>query len=119
MVRALRKLKVDCGIDLHAIEVADPDVIDLMLAHRHDIGFAARSRKSMPSDAPDTGKDLPGDQKGEQVAQRVGKEPVFDLDEVVLMAAEGVPAEVVYRIVMEADDLRNAEVLQDRLENCP
>src|ERR1044071_5426185 len=61
-----------------------------MLAHRHDVVLAAGARQPMPADPSDPGKDLPGDQKRKQVGESIGKEPVFDLYQVVLMAADGI-----------------------------
>ena len=114
VVGALRKLKVDGWVDLNTIEVADPDIVHLVLAEGHDVGLAAGASKAVTPHAPDSRIHLAGDEEWEQIAQCIGEEAVFDLYEVVFVASESVAAEVVDRIVMEADALIQSQVLEDR-----
>src|SRR5689334_18626235 len=74
-----------------------------MLTHRHDIVFAAGAGETMSADPTDPGKDLPGDQKRQKIGESIRKEPVFDLYQIVLMAAEGMASKMVDAVVMKAD----------------
>ena len=103
MVGALGELEIDRIVDLHPVEVGDPDVVHFMLAERHDVVFAAGARETVAPYPSDARVDLPGDQEGQQIGERIGEEAVFDLDQIVLMAAEGVAAEMIDAVVVKTD----------------
>src|SRR5947207_15446672 len=88
-----------------------------MLAERHDVRLAAGAGEPMSSDAANAGEYLAGHQERKQVAEGVRKEAVLYLDQVVLMTPKSVAAEVIDRIVVEADDLFNSQLIEDRLED--
>src|SRR5581483_8621912 len=105
VIGALRQLEVHRRVYLDAVEVGDPDVVHLMLAEGHDVVLAAGPREAVAADAPDAREYLARHQEGQQIGQRIREKSILYLHQIVLMAAERMPAEMVYAVVVEADDI--------------
>lgn len=65
----------------------------------------------MPTDAAHAGEDLSGDQEGVEEVDGGIQEVFVGADEVVFVAAKGVSSEVVDRVVVDADFLLEAELV--------
>jgi hypothetical protein len=72
----------------------------------------------MSAHASDAGKDLPGDEEGEQIVKR-GAEEVFVLHlyEIILVAAERMTTVMVHRVVMERGMFRQPQIIEKTLDN--
>ena len=72
----------------------------------------------MAANTSDPGEYLARDEEREQIAECIGEESVLDLDQIVLMAAERVAAEVIHAVVINAYHVGETELV-DRSYNLP
>src|SRR5690606_16563146 len=95
-------LKLDGRIFQHAVDFRNPDVVNGIPCKLRSIRWTA-FREDMSSNSPCSRKDLPSRQEGIKLRNLAREEILFDLNEIVFVAAKSMATEVIYRVVVDTD----------------
>jgi hypothetical protein len=116
VIGALRQLVINGVVDFNAVEVGDPHRVDIVLADCHYVATKVVAIELVSTDASDAGKDLSRNQKRHEQRQTAAKRRRRNIDQIILMTAEGMPAKVINTVGIKRHIIGQVEVIHQRLQ---
>ena len=117
VIGALRQLKFGFGVDFNAVEIGDPHRIHVVFANRHDVAPKIVAIQFVTADATDARENLPRHQERHQQRQSAAKRRRGNIDQIIFVTAERMPAEMVDAVGVERHIVAQFQIVNKVLQN--